>query len=109
MPNTGFAQVTLRMRREVCWLWRERPLQSGAETRASALPPFADPALGALDLARYDRDKQEFFASDVTAAHLSELHCRVPAAMRPRRVAHSAGSYGNSPSRRSNASCWRSL
>ena len=71
-------QVTLRMRREVCWLWRERSLQGGAETRAGALPPFADPALAVLDLARYERDKREFFATDVTAAHLGALIAAAP-------------------------------
>ena len=79
-------QVTLRMRREVGWLWRERP---GTETKAAALPPFADPALGALDLARYHRDKQEFFASDVTAAHLSDL-----IATAPPQAAVTRGSFG---------------
>jgi hypothetical protein len=70
-------QVTLRLRREVCWLWRERQAQGlGAASNGSNgtdLPPFADPALGALDLARYVQDKQAFFADDITARHLSEL------------------------------------
>ena len=70
-------QVTLRLRREVCWLWRERQAQglcTAADLPApggSDLPPFADPALGALDLARYAQDKRAFFADDVTARHLS--------------------------------------
>ena len=56
----------------------------------AALPPFADPALGALDLARYERDKQEFFASDVTAAHLSERIAASP----PQTAAVTRGSFG---------------
>ena len=48
-------QVSWRLRRELCWLWRE--------------PRATD----ALDLMRYDADKRAFFASDVTARHLSEL------------------------------------
>jgi vesicle-fusing ATPase len=63
-------QVTLRLRREVCWLWRERGLQGAAE--GAALPPPVDRALAALDLVRYERDKRTFFADDVTARHLSE-------------------------------------
>ena len=80
-------QATLRLRREVCWLWRERALQGlavaaastsapvpvpAAQAFAADLPPFADAAQGALDLARYADDKQRFFAEDVTARHLSQ-------------------------------------
>ena len=64
-------QVTLRLRREVSWLWRERGLQT-AGTSASAVPPPVDRALAALDLVRYERDKRAFFADDVTARYLSE-------------------------------------
>jgi len=48
-------QVAWRLRREVCWLWREPG------------------ATNALDLMRYEADKRAFFESDVTARHLSEL------------------------------------
>jgi len=66
-------QVTLRLRREVCWLWRERSLQSGdAAAPSGPLPPPVDRALAALDLVRYEREKRRFFAEDVTARHLSE-------------------------------------
>ena len=82
-------QVTLRMRRDVCWLWRERQSQRAGDADASALPPFTDRALGALDLARYEDDKQAFFANDVTAAHLSELIAAAP----PHAVA-TRGSFG---------------
>ncbi|SEJ11006.1 MULTISPECIES: ATP-binding protein [unclassified Variovorax] len=71
-------QVTLRLRREVCWLWRERTAQVAQVAQMpgdadSALPPFSDRALGTLDLLRYANDKRSFFASDVTARHLGEL------------------------------------
>ena len=66
------AQVTLRLRREVCWLWRERSLQSADGIDAAALPPAVDRALAALDLARYEHEKRRFFADDATARHLSE-------------------------------------
>jgi len=74
------AQVTLRLRREVCWLWRERSLQSVAAFPGAALPPPVDRALAALDLARYQQDKQAFFAADATARHLSQ---RIDAAAPP--------------------------
>ena len=88
MPGLGVAdpltrywlrQATLRLRREVCWLWRERAAQGlvtpgpGPQTGAADLPPFADAAQGALDLARYADDKLRFFAEDLTAQHLSQL------------------------------------
>lgn len=71
-------QVTLRLRREVCWLWRERRAQAPADADPDAdatgpLPPFSDRALGSLDLSRYASDKRRFFAQDLTARHLGEL------------------------------------
>jgi hypothetical protein len=74
-------QVTLRLRREVCWLWRERPLQASESATAPATqPPFVDRALEALDLARYDRDKRSFFTTDATAVHLGERIAAPPPA-----------------------------
>jgi ATPase family protein associated with various cellular activities (AAA) len=74
------AQVTLRLRREVSWLWRERALQTAAAT-PSPLPPPVDRALAALDLVRYERDKRTFFTDDVTARYLSErIGAAAPAA-----------------------------
>jgi len=74
-------QVTVRLRREVCWLWRERLAQGvtqGSPASASSLPPFIDAASDSLDLARYERDKRLFFAEDVTARHLSERIAQPP-------------------------------
>lgn len=91
LPGTGGAdmlarhwlrQVTLRLRREVCWLWRERQTQAGSDTLPGPLPPFTDPTLGTLDLLRYDQDKHSFFAKDVTARYLSDLLAEPPAAAR---------------------------
>jgi len=83
------AQVTLRLRREVCWLWRERGLQGG-EAGGAAVPPPVDRALAALELVRYERDKRAFFADDVTARHLSE---RIAAAAPPP-AGDTRGSFG---------------
>ena len=70
-------QVTLRLRREVCWLWRERLAQGVSpalpQSGSHDEPPFVEPARGALDLARYEHDKRTFFADDITARHLSDL------------------------------------
>ena len=86
-------QVTLRLRREVCWLWRERRAQGADSAQAlggADLPPFVDPALGALDLARYVDAKREFLRSDVTARHLSDLLAEPP----PAAAAAARGSFG---------------
>src|SRR5262245_60258714 len=77
-------QVMLRLRREVCWLWRERDLQT-AGASASPLPPPVDRALAALDLVRYEHDKRTFFAEDVTARYLSE---RIAASEPPASTTH---------------------
>jgi len=61
-------QVTLRLRREVAWIWHERGLTPGT---AGTLPPASDRAAEALDLARYSEDKRHFFAEDETAHYLS--------------------------------------
>src|SRR5262249_57599308 len=47
------AQVTLRLRREVCWLWREPDQRAADPARSSAVPPPIARTLAALDLARY--------------------------------------------------------
>ena len=75
-------QVSLRLRREVCWLWRERRLQGAGDSDGAALPPLVDGALAALDLIRYERDKRLFFAEDVTARYLSDcIATAVPSAL----------------------------
>jgi vesicle-fusing ATPase len=65
------SQVTLRLRREVCWQWRERDGRgAAAAVDADARLPV-DRAQAALDLLKYERDKRAFFADDVTARYLS--------------------------------------
>lgn len=64
--------VTLRLRREISWLWRERgatvPLEGD---RTITLPPLSDRAESSLDLTRHAVEKHRFFAEDETAAYLS--------------------------------------
>lgn len=85
------SQVTLRLRREVCWLWRERSLQGAGGSEGTALPPPVDGALAALDLLRYERDKRSFFAEDITARYLSE---RIATAAPPAATGSARGSFG---------------
>ncbi|MDE3737766.1 ATP-binding protein [Metapseudomonas resinovorans] len=82
------SQVTLRLRREICWLWRERAQQGGDD---AALPPAVDGALAALDLLRYEHDKRAFFADDITARYLSE---RIASAAPPDLADAPRGSFG---------------
>ena len=74
------SQIALRLRREICWLWRERGMLSGVTdaNKSATLPPFTDRLSGVLDLMRYERDKQAFFINDTTARYLSDL-INVPA------------------------------
>ncbi|QQZ39405.1 ATP-binding protein [Pseudomonas sp. SK3(2021)] len=84
------SQVTLRLRREVCWLWRERSLQGAGSDEGTALPPPVDAALAALDLLRYEHDKRSFFAEDITARYLSE---RIAMAAPPAATGCARGSF----------------
>lgn len=75
-------QVTLRLRREVSWLWRERGAQTVPGAAEGPLPPFSDRALAALDQLRYSEDKRSFFADDPTAGYLGKLIAQAPPVIR---------------------------
>ncbi|HEX6827851.1 MAG TPA: hypothetical protein VF104_02600 [Burkholderiales bacterium] len=63
-------QVSLRLRREVCWCWQQR---AGTPAPGDGrLPPLADPAQESLDLTRHQEERERFFANDVTARYLGE-------------------------------------
>jgi hypothetical protein len=70
LANYWLRQVTLRLRRELCWRRHECGLQPKDDT--TALPPFTDKVAASLDLTRFWEHKQRFFSSDVTARYLSE-------------------------------------
>lgn len=70
LANYWMRQVTLRLRREVCWRWHECGLQPKDET--SPALPYADRVTESLDLTRFWEHKQRFFSNDVTARYLSE-------------------------------------
>jgi hypothetical protein len=57
-------QAVLRLRRELCWAWRE-----------SQTP---DPLSNALDRTRLHEQRQEFFERDETARHLTEIISQDP-------------------------------
>jgi hypothetical protein len=86
------AQVTLRLRREICWCWHQRTGQR--DPGHGVPPPYTDPAQDSLDLSRYRDDKPRFFEEDVTARYLTEqIETIEPAGARPglwRRAAQEA-------------------
>ena len=65
-----YAQVTLRLRREVAWCWHQRAGQS--DPGLGLLPPLTDAAADSLDRIRYEEEKQAFFALDPAARYLGE-------------------------------------
>jgi hypothetical protein len=75
--------VTLRLRREICWLWRERGISAAhAGERGFALPPFTDRLESSLDLSRHAIEKHRFFSEDETASYLSRAIGEAPPANR---------------------------
>jgi hypothetical protein len=68
--NYWMRQVTLRLRREICWAWHERGVLPGSD--AASLPPFIDKASASLGMGRHWDKKKRFFETDPTAAYLTE-------------------------------------
>jgi hypothetical protein len=68
--NYWMRQATLRLRREIAWIWHERGM--GSIQRPGELPPVIDRASDSLDLTRHWAEKQEFFETDVAAKYLTE-------------------------------------
>jgi hypothetical protein len=70
LTASWLAEVTLLLRREVCWLWHQRG--TAIKQSNDHLPPLIDAVSESLNLVRFADDKQHFFSSDVTAKYLSE-------------------------------------
>ena len=70
LANYWMRQATLRLRREVAWIWHDRG--PGAPPREGDVPPMIDRASDSLDLSRHWVEKQEFFAADPAAKYLTE-------------------------------------
>jgi hypothetical protein len=87
--NYWMQQVTVRLRREVWWCWRERGVQPAND--AATLPPFSDRVSNTLDLSRFWAEKQDFYMSEPTARYLTEQLIKKP----PRRnIRTLKGSFG---------------
>ena len=88
LANYWLRQAMVRLRREICWRWRDRAGASAPD--ASALPPPIDRLSASLDLSRHWEMKLHFFESDATASYLSLLLRDEP----PRVESQSRGSFG---------------
>ena len=62
-------QVTVRLRREICWCWNERGV---SDSKSGMLPPLVDKVSASLDMSRYWEEKNKFFQTDVTAKYLTD-------------------------------------
>ncbi|NJM61335.1 MAG: hypothetical protein HC849_15845, partial [Oscillatoriales cyanobacterium RU_3_3] len=78
LANYWLRQVTVRLRREICWRWH---LQENITFASPAsLPPLTNKLTEALDLSRYWEAKCQFYQSDPTAKYLTDkINCRSPA------------------------------
>lgn len=77
VANYWMRQATLRLRREIAWIWNHRG--SGGSHQPGELPPFIDRASESLDLTRHWPEKQEFFDADIAARYLTgELAIKRP-------------------------------
>ena len=66
-------QVTIRLRREICWCWHERGILPNTEFfDYSILPPFADELKISLNQIKFSHQKKQFFETDKTASYLTE-------------------------------------
>lgn len=70
LANYWMRQATLRLRREIAWLWHERG--GGSQPQLGELPPMIDRASVSLDLSRHWDEKRGFFASHIAAKYLTE-------------------------------------
>jgi hypothetical protein len=68
--NYWMRQVTLRLRREICWCWYERGLLP--DSHPGSLPPFTDKVSEILDMSRFWEEKSMFYRTDPTARYLTE-------------------------------------
>lgn len=70
LTASWLAETTLRLRREICWLWQQKGNTKSAH--GDGLPPTTDALSESLDLLRFSDDKKNFFDNDITARYLSE-------------------------------------
>lgn len=70
LANYWMRQATLRVRREIAWIWHERGV--GAKAHSGELPPTIDRASESLDLSRHWAEKRRFFEENIAARYLGD-------------------------------------
>jgi hypothetical protein len=70
LAASWLAEITLRLRREICWLWYQRAGVQG--DTGARLPPLGDATADSLDLTRFADEKRRMFDTDVSARYLTE-------------------------------------
>ena len=83
-------QVTVRLRREICWCRYQRGELPDMAT--SLLAPYSDRVQATLDQSRFFEEKQQFYREDVTARYLSDLLVDAPPVPNPASLMQ--GSFG---------------
>lgn len=68
--NYWMRQVTIRLRREICWSWHERGVLP--QSNIAPLPPFLDKLPAILDMRRFWEEKRRFYQTDPTARYLTD-------------------------------------
>jgi ATPase family associated with various cellular activities (AAA) len=68
--NYWLRQVTIRLRREICWRWHQ---QDVVATTSAVLPPLTDRLTDSLDMSRYWEEKRHFYETDPTGKYLTDL------------------------------------
>jgi len=66
-------QITIRLRREICWCWYERGILPDSDNyNSEILPPYVDKPSIALNYIKFHDKKKKFFETDKTASYLTE-------------------------------------
>ncbi|MEM9446425.1 MAG: ATP-binding protein [Verrucomicrobiota bacterium] len=68
--NFWLKQVTVRLRREIAWIWNERGILPDLQN--GPLPPFSEKLPTILDQVRFQEDKLRFYEEDICARYLTE-------------------------------------
>ncbi|MFX0092140.1 MAG: ATP-binding protein [Candidatus Hodarchaeota archaeon] len=96
-------QVTLRLRREICWCRVERGIH--LKDNSSYLPFFVDKESEILSMSKFSDKKREFMNNDTTAKHLTSLIGQSPP-NQPKEIIHGSFTWLRQELNLNDASCF---